>query len=91
MKYSLFLNNGLAVSKCICYSDLSSNEIEITEEQFNQINEFPLKLNINEDNNLVSWEKTELSYEEPVEIVKEPTFEERLTIAEDTINFLLGL
>lgn len=66
MKYYLYVNeNGQALSKGICYIELSNFEIEITEEQYNQINEFPLKLTI-ENGKVVSWEKTviELDSEE---------------------------
>nr|WP_312578328.1 hypothetical protein [Sedimentibacter sp.] len=59
MKYTLLQNeNNIAVSKSINYSDiLSGTEIEITEEQYNQINEFPLKLNI-ENGKVIALEKT---------------------------------
>lgn len=91
-KYTLFMNiNNIVIGKSICYINLTDNEIEITEEQYNEINDFPLKLTLDENGKAISWVKTELPYVEPVIELVKPTLEERLTIAEDTINFLLGL
>lgn len=64
-KYVLLLNkNNIVIGKSICYIDLTDEELEITEEQYNQIAEFPLQLTI-ENGIVISWTKTELPYEEP--------------------------
>ncbi len=94
MRFVLNLNTDkIAVSKSMNFLDVVfENEIEITEEQYNQINEFPLLLSFDDDGKVVSWEKTEIEYEpipEPVPAV--PTTEERIALLEDTINYLLGL
>jgi len=60
MKYVLFLYKKMAINKGISYLSLHDNEIEITEEQYNEINEFPLKLTLDEDGKVIGWEKTEI-------------------------------
>jgi len=74
MKYTLILNKNnplIALSKSIIYLDntVNDNEIEITEEQYNQITEFPLKLTI-ENEKIISWEKTTIE-PDPVELEKQ--------------------
>lgn len=58
--FSLLANNdGVVLSKSINHIGvLTENEIEITEEQYNQINEFPLQLTLNENGKVCAWEKT---------------------------------
>jgi hypothetical protein len=59
MTYVLNIQNGICVSKSINYvNSIYNNEIEITEEQYNQMNEFPLKLTLDENGKVVEWEKT---------------------------------
>lgn len=83
--------NNIATAKGINYiGTLFSNEIEITEEQFNQMVDFPLKLTI-KDGQVIAWEKTIIEYEPIPEQPKEPTQEERIQAVEEAINFLLGL
>lgn len=93
MKFTLILNNNnIAVTKCINNSNmLTENETEITEEQYNQINEFPLKLIFDENGKVTSWKKTEIKYEPIPEPPREPTTEERITALEEALNFVLGL
>jgi hypothetical protein len=82
-KYTLLLNrDGIAIGKSLCYIDLSDDEIEITEEQYEQINELPLELTFNQVGELISWTKIILPVEEVPEPVHVPTFEERLTTTE---------
>ncbi len=60
-KYTLVLySENIAIAKAINHvGGISEIEIEITEEQYNQIDEFPLKL-IVENGKVVAWEKTTL-------------------------------
>lgn len=69
--YVLILNrNNIALTKGINHiGELFPNEIEITEEQYNQINEFPLKLTI-EDGKVVTWEKVIIE-PDPTELAKQ--------------------
>lgn len=68
--YVLIMNDeSIATTKAINHiGELFLNEIEITEEQYEEMNEFPLKLTI-ENGKVVGWEKTEIEYE-PVELEK---------------------
>lgn len=92
MKFYLLIDeNKNALSKGICYIDLTKYEIEITEEQYNQINGFPLKLIFDENGKVTSWKKTEIKYEPIPEPPREPTTEERITALEEALNFVLGL
>lgn len=70
-KYTLILyNENTAISKGINYiENISDIEIEITEEQYNQITEFPLQLTI-QDGQVVGWEKTIIEYA-PAELQKQ--------------------
>lgn len=70
MTYVLNIQNGICVSKSINYvNSIYNNEIEVTEEQYNQINEFPLKLTI-ENGKVVAWEKTVIE-PDPEELKRE--------------------
>ncbi len=68
MKYVLLINkNNISTGKLINHTDNAyDNEIEISKEQYNQIDEFPLKLTI-ENEKVVSWEKTIIE-PDPVEL-----------------------
>lgn len=92
MKILLMNEQGIAVAKGINHIGiLFPNEVEITEEQYNQINEFPLKLIFDEEGKIISWEKTELPYEEPVEIPHIPTLEEEIAELKQLIADLASL
>lgn len=80
--YILLLNKGgIASAKGInSLKRLFDNEIEITEEQYNQINEFPLKLTI-KDGKVVAWEKIETEHEPTPEQPKELTETEMIMLA----------
>lgn len=86
MKHTLYLKEGIALSKSICYIDLSENEIEITKEQYNQMNEFPLKLTL-KDGKVKAWEKTIIEQKAlpAKEIMKELTVEERVSEIEKVL------
>lgn len=96
MKYILMLNNqGIATNTGINHiGELFPNEVEITEEQFNIINEensFPLKLKI-VDGKVISWEKTVIEYEPIPEQPKEPTVEDYLIDLDFRVSMIeLGL
>jgi len=79
VKFVLNLNTDkIALSKSINFVNFDSdNEVEITEEQYNEINDFPLKLTI-KSGKVVAWEKTEIEYEPIPERPKEPTEEDYL-------------
>jgi hypothetical protein len=71
MTYVLNIQNGICVSKSINYvNSIYNNEIEVTEEQYNQMNEFPLKLTLDENGKVVEWEKTTIE-PDPIEIQKQ--------------------
>ncbi|MBP1926836.1 hypothetical protein J2Z76_002706 [Sedimentibacter acidaminivorans] len=90
MRYVFIMSEGIAVGKAINYTDVKyDNEIEVTQEQYEQTNTFPLISTIN-DEGKVLWNATEY-YPSKLEVIKELTIEEKLALAEDTINFLLGL
>jgi hypothetical protein len=58
--FTLILSDDIAVSKAINHTgNKLPCEIEITEEQHNQVNEFPVKLTI-ENGEVVSWEVAEI-------------------------------
>ncbi len=61
MRYVLLLNkNNISTGKLINHTNIEyDNEIEISEKQYNQIDEFPLKLTI-EGGKVVAWERTTL-------------------------------
>lgn len=65
------VSEQIATGKSIKYDRkyILENEIEVTEEQYNQINEFPLKLTI-ENGKVVSWEKTVIELD-PEELKRE--------------------
>lgn len=91
-KYTILLNKDMiAIGKSICYIDLTENEIEITEEQYNQINKFPLILTFDEYGKLIAWEQTELPHEASEPIVVELTTEERIAALEMAVSFMLGM
>lgn len=76
-KYTLLLNKDeIAIGKSICYIDLTDNEVEIMEEQYNEI-EIPSKIKI-ENGKVVAWEKIIIEYEPIPEQPKEPTTEDYL-------------
>jgi len=87
-KYVLLLNeNGICETKAINYIDNNNpNEIEITKEQYNQINEFPLKLTFDKNGKVIEWEKTELpQLEKTTAPLVIPTLEERLLAIEKAL------
>lgn len=69
--YTTEVSEQIATGKSIKYDRkyILENEIEVTEEQYNQINEFPLKLTI-ENGKIVSWEKTVIELD-PEELKRE--------------------
>lgn len=69
--YTTEVSEQIATGKSIKYDRkyILENEIEVTEEQYNQINEFPLKLTI-ENGKVVSWEKTVIELD-PEELKRE--------------------
>lgn len=71
MKYVLQIKDDIiAYGKLINHTDrIQDNEIEITEEQYNQINVFPLQLTI-VDREVISWEKTTIEFD-PIELQKQ--------------------
>lgn len=70
MKFVLQIKNLIAVGKLINHTaTIKDNEIEITEEQYNQINEFPLKLAI-ENGVVINWEKTTIETD-PTELERQ--------------------
>jgi len=79
MKFVVQINkNDIAVCKLINHiGTIFDNEVEITEEQYNEINEFPLKLTI-EGRKVVSWEKTTIEYPPAEEPPQESTVEDYL-------------
>jgi hypothetical protein len=83
------IKDNVAIAKCIVYTnDIHKNEIEISEEQYNEINEFPSKLTFDKDGKIITWKKTELPIEEYVEPIHKPTTEDRLKALEDALLFL---
>lgn len=80
MYYGLCLNkDGIAVNKGEFNKLVRSEQItEITEEQYNEINEFPLLLIFDEDKKVVAWEKTTIENEPIPEQPKESTIEDYL-------------
>lgn len=61
MCYILLMDDAtIANGKAIKYIPLNSNDVEITKEQYNQIDDFPLKLTFEEDGKVVGWEKIEI-------------------------------
>lgn len=91
--YVLFLDiNGIAVTKGINYlNNLHKNEIEITEKQYNQINEFPLKLTLDENGKVVSWEKAVIEYEPVTELPRELTLAEEVEELKQLVADLASL
>lgn len=78
MRHVLIIKNDIAVSKLTNHTDIMyDNEVEITEKQYNEINEFPLKLTI-ANGKVASWEKTTIEYEPIPEQPKEITVEDYL-------------
>lgn len=60
MCYILLMDDAtIANGKAIKYIPLNSSDVEITKEQYNQIDDFPLKLTFDEGK-VVGWEKTEI-------------------------------
>lgn len=91
MQYYLYVSgNEFALSKGICYIGLSQDEIEITEEQYNQMNEFPLKLAI-EDGKIVAWERIEREYEPVIENQRDLTLDEEIIELKQLIADLASL
>lgn len=94
MRHVLMISkdSNICIAKCINYNgNLQYNEVDITEEQYNQINEFPLLLTLDENGEVISWLKTELPYEEPIIVPLVPTSEERISALEAAMNFMLGM
>lgn len=93
MLFSLLVEDGnLAMGKSINYGELSPRfEIEITEAQYNQMNEFPLKLTLDENGKVAAWEKTEIEYEPADEQPREPTLEEEVEELKQLVADLASL
>lgn len=96
MMFTIMVNEKLiSFAKSINYiGKLCENEIEITEEQYNEMTEFPLKLTI-ENGKVISWEKTTIEYEpipETPKTPKEATVEEYLIDLDFRVSLIeLGL
>lgn len=77
--YKLIVKNeDVAIVKVDTINDcLEADEIEITEEQYENITELPLKLTL-ENERVVAWEKTKLSIEEYIGPIHVPTIEDYL-------------
>lgn len=93
MLFSLLVEDGnLAMGKSINYGELSPQfEIEITEVQYNQMNEFPLKLTLDENGKVAAWEKIEIEYEPTVEPPREPTLAEEVEELKQLVADLASL
>lgn len=91
--FTIMVNdNGIGVCKSENKIDiLARNEIEITEEQYNQMNEFPLKLTLDENGKVAAWEKTEIEYEPADEQPREPTLEEEVEELKQLVADLASL
>lgn len=78
--FTIMLNNdGIGLCKSENkINKLLQNEIEITKEQYEQMNDFPLKLTLDENGKVVAWEKTEIEYEPIDEQPRKPTLEEEV-------------
>ncbi len=79
MRHGLILNDkGIATGKLINHTDnIYDNETEVTEEQYNIINEFPSELTI-EGGKVIEWKKTTIDYPPAEELPKESTVEDYL-------------
>ena len=83
----LSTDKSIATTKGINYvGKLFPNEVEITEEQYNSMDEFPCSIVV-ENGKVISWAKTTMPESEP--IVQQPTLEERVQAVEEVILNLL--
>lgn len=83
------MDGDVCIAKAINHMGIiHENEIEITEEHYNQLKEFPLKLTIDENGKVVVWEKTEFQQTEQPPIIKLPTLEERISAMEEALLFI---
>lgn len=93
MKYVLSLYKGVAITKCINFVETKSNnnEIEITEEQYNQINDFPLELTLDNDGKVIAWRKVTIEVEPAEEQPRKPTLEEEVEELKQLVADLASL
>lgn len=96
MKFVLQVIDLVAIGKLINHTGTTQdNEIEITEEQYNQVNEFPLKLILDKDEKVVDWERIEIEYkpapEPPKELTLAEEVEELKQLVADLASLQLGV
>lgn len=91
--FTIMVNdNGIGVCKSENKIDiLARNEIEITEEQYEQINDFPLELTLDNDGKVIAWRKVTIEVEPAEEQPRKPTLEEEVEELKQLVADLASL